>query len=51
MLKNVYADKTKMKEKTTSSNLKWTVVRPGRLFIKEAKNQTELKKYIGLSEK
>ena len=83
LLKDVYADKTKMEEIITESNLNWTVVRPGRLFdkaltekyrvenklykginigginradvadflIKQAENQTELKKYIGLSEK
>ena len=82
-LKDVYADKTKMEEIITHSDLKWTVVRPGRLLdkeltekyrvenklfkginiggikradvadflIKQAKNQTELNKYIGLSEK
>ena len=83
LLKDVYADKTKMEEIITESNLNWTVVRPGRLLdkeltekyrvenklykginigginradvadflIKQAENQTELKKYIGLSEK
>ncbi len=83
LLKDVYADKTKMEEIITDSNLNWTVVRPGRLLdkaltekyrvenklykginigginradvadflIKQAENQTELKKYIGLSEK
>ena len=81
-LKDVYADKTKMEEIITNSDLNWTVVRPGRLFdkeltekyrvenklfkginigginradvadflIKQAENQTELKKYIGISE-
>ena len=82
-LKDVYADKTKMEEIITNSNLNWTVVRPGRLFdkeliekyrienklfkginvgginradvadflIKQAEEQTELKKYIAISEK
>jgi putative NADH-flavin reductase len=82
-LKDVYADKTKMEEIITNSDLNWTVVRPGRLLdkelteqyrvenkllkginiggisradvadflIKQAENQTELKKYIALSEK
>ena len=83
MLKDVYADKTKMEEIITASDLNWTVVRPGRLLdkeltekyrvenklfkginigginradvadflIKQAENQTELNKYIGISEK
>jgi len=83
LLKDVYADKTKMEEIITHSNMNWTVVRPGRLLdkeltekyrventlykginigginradvadflIKQAENQTELKKYIGISEK
>ncbi len=83
LLKDVYSDKTKMEEIITNSDLKWTVVRPGRLLdkeltekyrvenklfkginigainradvadflIKQAENQTELKKYIGISEK
>ena len=83
LLKDVYADKTKMEEIITESNLNWTVVRPGRLLdkeltekyrvenklfkginigginradvadflIKQAENQTALKKYIGISEK
>ena len=82
-LKDVYADKTKMEEFITNSDLNWTVVRPGRLFdkeltekyrienklfkginigginradvadflIKQAEEQTELKKYIAISEK
>jgi putative NADH-flavin reductase len=82
-LKDVYADKTKMEEIVTNSDLNWTVVRPGRLLdkeltekyrienklfkginigginradvadflIKQAEEQTELKKYIALSEK
>jgi putative NADH-flavin reductase len=83
LLKDVYADKSKMEEIITHSDLNWTVVRPGRLLdkdltekyrvenklfkginigeisradvadflIKQAENQTELKKYIGISEK
>jgi len=83
LLKDVYADKTKMEEIITESNMNWTVVRPGRLLdkaltekyrienklykginigginradvadflIKQAENQTELKNYIGISEK
>jgi putative NADH-flavin reductase len=83
LLKDVYADKTKMEEIITHSDLNWTVVRPGRLLdkeltekyrientlfkginigginradvadflIKQAENQTELKKYIGIAEK
>jgi putative NADH-flavin reductase len=35
LLKDVYADKTKMEEIITNSDLNWTVVRPGRLFDKE----------------
>jgi putative NADH-flavin reductase len=82
-LKDVYADKTKMEEIITSSDLNWTVVRPGRLLdkeltekyrienklfkginigginradvadflIKQAEEQTELKKYVAISEK
>jgi putative NADH-flavin reductase len=34
-LKEVYADKTKMEEIITNSDLNWTVVRPGRLLDKE----------------
>ena len=83
LLKDVYADKTKMEEIITGSDLNWTVVRPGRLLdkeltekyrienklykginigginradvadflIKQAEKQTELKKYIAISEK
>ena len=82
-LKDVYADKTKMEEIITHSDLHWTVVRPGRLLdkeltekyrvknklfkgmkigginradvadflIKQAEKQTELKKYVALTEK
>ena len=35
LLKDVYANKTKMEEIITQSNMKWTVVRPGRLLDKE----------------
>jgi len=83
LLKDVYADKTKMEEIITNSDLNWTVVRPGRLLdkeltekyrventlfkginigginradvadflIKQAEKQTELKKYVAISEK
>ena len=34
-LKDVYADKTKMEEIITNSDLNWTIVRPGRLLDKE----------------
>ena len=83
LLKDVYADKTNMEEIITSSDMNWTVVRPGRLLvneltekyriennlfkginiggvnradvadflIKQAENQTELKKYIAISGK
>ena len=82
LLKDVYADKTKMEEIITNSDMNWTVVRPGRLLdngltekyrientlfkginigginradvadflIKQAEKQTELKKYIAISE-
>ncbi len=82
-LKDIYADKTKMEEIITNSDLNWTVVRPGRLLdkeltekyrienklfkginigginradvadflIKQAEKQTELRKYIAISEK
>ncbi len=83
LLKDVYADKSKMEEIITNSDMNWTVVRPGRLLdkgltekyrientlfkginigginradvadflIKQAEKQTELKKYIAISEK
>jgi putative NADH-flavin reductase len=83
LLKDVYADKTKMEEIITNSDLNWTVIRPGRLLdkeltekyrienklfkginigginradvadflIKQAEKQTELRKYIAISEK
>ena len=35
LLKDVYADKTKMEEIITHSDMNWTVVRPGRLLDKE----------------
>ena len=35
LLKDVYANKTKMEEIITQSDMKWTVVRPGRLLDKE----------------
>jgi putative NADH-flavin reductase len=34
LLKDVYADKTKMEEIITNSDMNWTVVRPGRLLEK-----------------
>jgi len=81
-LKDVYADKTKMEEIITKSDLNWTIVRPGRLLdkelteryhienklfkgikigeisradladflIKQAEKQTEVKKYVTISE-
>ena len=83
LLKDVYADKTNMEEIITTSDMNWTVVRPGRLLdkeltekyrienklfkginigginradvadflIKQAETQTELRKYIAISEK
>ena len=83
LLKEVYADKTKMEEIITHSDMHWTVVRPGRLLdkeltekyrientlfkginigginradvadflIKQAENQTDVRKYVALSEK
>jgi putative NADH-flavin reductase len=83
LLKDVYADKTQMEEIITHSDMKWTVVRPGRLLdkaltekyrventlfkginigginrsdvadflIKQAENQTELRKYISIAAK
>jgi len=83
LLKDVYADKSKMEEIITNSDMNWTVVRPGRLLdkgltekyrientlfkginigginradvadflIKQAEKQTELKRYIAISEK
>ena len=83
LLKDVYADKTKMEEIITNSDMNWTVVRPGRLLdkelteryrientlfkgikiggvnradvadflIKQAEKQTEIKRYIAISEK
>ena len=35
LLKDIYADKTKMEEIITQSDMNWTVVRPGRLLDKE----------------
>jgi putative NADH-flavin reductase len=83
LLKDVYADKTNMEEIITSTDMNWTVVRPGRLLdkeltekyrvenklfkginigginradvadflIKQAEKQTELRKYVAISEK
>ena len=50
-LKDVYADKTKMEEIITNSDLNWTVVRPGRLFDKELteKYRIENKLFKGIN--
>ena len=51
LLKDAYADKTKMEEIITSSNLNWTVVRPGRLLDKEltAQYRIENKLFKGIN--
>ena len=51
LLKDVYADKTKMEEIITNSDLNWTVVRPGRLFDKELteKYRIENKLFKGIN--
>ena len=51
MLKDVYADKTKMEEIITHSDLNWTVVRPGRLLDKPLteKYRTENKLFKGIN--
>lgn len=81
LLKDVYADKTKMEEIITTSKIKWEIVRPGLLkdkpltekyrietklfkginigsinrsdvadfLVKQAENQTEINKYVSLS--
>ena len=50
-LKDVYADKAKMEEIITNSDLNWTVVRPGRLFDKELteKYRVENKLFKGIN--
>jgi putative NADH-flavin reductase len=50
-LKDVYADKTKMEEIITNSDLNWTVVRPGRLLDKELteKYRTENTLFKGIN--
>ena len=50
-LKDVYADKTKMEEIITNSDLKWTVVRPGRLLDNELteKYRVENKLFKGIN--
>ena len=50
-LKDVYADKTKMEEIITNSDLNWTVVRPGRLLDKELteKYRIENRLYKGIN--
>ncbi len=49
--KDVYADKTKMEEIITNSDLNWTVVRPGRLLDKELteKYRIENKLFKGIN--
>ena len=51
LLKDVYADKTKMEEMITHSDLNWTVVRPGRLLDKELteKYRIENKLFKGIN--
>lgn len=51
LLKDVYADKTKMEEMITHSDLNWTVVRPGRLLDKELteKYRIENKLFKGMN--
>jgi putative NADH-flavin reductase len=51
LLKDVYADKTKMEEIITNSDMNWTVVRPGRLLDKELteKYRIENKLYKGIN--
>jgi len=51
LLKDVYADKTKMEEIITNSDMNWTVVRPGRLLDKELteKYRIENKLFKGIN--
>ena len=51
LLKDAYADKTKMEEIITNSDLNWTVVRPGRLLDKQLteKYRIENKLYKGIN--
>ena len=51
LLKDVYADKTKMEEIITNSDLNWTVVRSGRLLDKELteKYRIENKLFKGIN--
>ena len=51
LLKDVYADKTKMEEIITHSDMNWTVVRPGRLLDKELteKYRVENKLFKGIN--
>lgn len=51
LLKDVYADKTKMEEMITASDLNWTVVRPGRLLDKglTEKYRVENRLYKGIN--
>jgi hypothetical protein len=50
-LKDVYADKTKMEEIVTNSDLNWIVVRPGTLLDKELteKYRVENKLFKGIN--
>lgn len=50
-LKDVYADKTRMEEIITNSDMNWTVVRPGRLLDKEltGKYRIENKLFKGMN--
>lgn len=52
MLKDVYADKTKMEQIITASNLNWVIVRPGRLLDEPRTGvyriETRLYKGIGI---
>ena len=51
LLKDVYADKTKMEEIITNSDMNWTVVRPGRLLDKDMteKYRIENKLFKGIN--
>jgi putative NADH-flavin reductase len=51
LFKDVYADKTKMEEIITSTDMNWTVVRPGRLLDKELteKYRVENKLFKGIN--
>ena len=51
LLKDVYADKTKMEKIVTNTDMNWTVVRPGRLLDKKLteKYRIENKLYKGIN--